>query len=55
MELHEKLNARGFDAGPGDLTENTTIRGADLVAMPPSVRQSLSDSAIADVTELRNP
>ena len=30
-ELHDELRARGFDVGPGEMGENVTTRGVDLL------------------------
>lgn len=54
-ELHAALNARGFDVGPGDMGENLTTRGLDLLALPRGARLQLGESAVIEVTGLRNP
>ena len=33
-ELHDELNAAGFNVKPGDMGENITTRGLDLLALP---------------------
>src|SRR5215207_8838617 len=33
-ELHDELRAAGFDVGAGDLGENVTTRGVDLLGLP---------------------
>src|SRR5512134_1709343 len=33
-ELHDELRAAGFNVGPGDMGENITTRGLDLLALP---------------------
>lgn len=40
-ELHEELNVAGFDVGPGDMGENVTTRGIDLLGLPPGRHQAL--------------
>ncbi len=45
----------GFDVGPGDLGENVTTRGIDLLSLPERTRLHLGDDAIVEVTGLRNP
>ena len=54
-ELHDELRARGFTIGPGDMGENVTTRGIDLLALPAGTRLALGDAAVVEVTGLRNP
>ena len=54
-ELHAELRAAGFTVGPGDLGENVTTRGIDLLALPSGTRLRLGAQAIVEVTGLRNP
>lgn len=54
-ELHDELNAAGFRVGAGDLGENVTTRGVDLLALPAGTRLHLGDAAVVEVTGLRNP
>ncbi|WP_309112291.1 MOSC domain-containing protein [Saccharothrix sp.] len=54
-ELHDELNALGFDVTPGALGENVTTRGVDLLALPTGTLLHLGRSAIVEVTGLRNP
>ncbi len=54
-ELHDELNARGFQVAPGDLGENVTTRGIDLLGLPVGTRLHLGDAAVVEVTGLRNP
>jgi MOSC domain-containing protein YiiM len=54
-ELLEELRARGFVAAPGELGENVTTRGVDLLGLPTGTRLCLGDAAIVEVTGLRNP
>lgn len=54
-ELHDALNAAGFDVGPGDMGENVTTRGIDLLGLPAGTRLRLGDSAVVEVTGLRDP
>jgi len=53
-ELHDELNAAGFDLKPGDMGENITTRGLDLLALPTGTRLMIGD-AVIEVTGLRNP
>jgi MOSC domain-containing protein YiiM len=54
-ELHDALVAQGFSIEPGDMGENTTTRGIDLLALPTGARLRIGGSAIVEVTGLRNP
>ncbi|MFN0148224.1 MAG: MOSC domain-containing protein [Dehalococcoidia bacterium] len=54
-ELHDELRARGFRAGPGDMGENVTTRGLDLLTLPLGTRLHLGDAAIVELSGLRNP
>jgi len=54
-ELHIDLAAAGFDIGAGDLGENVTTRGVDLVALPVGTRLRLGRDALVELTGLRNP
>ncbi|WP_019585110.1 MOSC domain-containing protein [Deinococcus apachensis] len=54
-ELLEDLQAQGFRVGPGDLGENVTTRGVDLLGLPGGTLLYLGDTAVVEVTGLRNP
>jgi MOSC domain-containing protein YiiM len=54
-ELHDELFAAGFVVGPGDMGENVTTRGIDLLGLPVGTRLHLGSSAVVAVTGLRNP
>jgi MOSC domain-containing protein YiiM len=54
-ELFEELAAAGFEVGPGQLGENVTTRGIDLLGLPVGARLSLGDAAVVEITGLRNP
>jgi MOSC domain-containing protein YiiM len=54
-ELHDQLAAAGFCVQPGDIGENVTTRGIDLLALSTGTRLHLGDSAVVEVTGLRNP
>jgi len=54
-ELHDELRAAGFDVAPGQMGENVTTRGVDLLALPAGTRLHLGDAAVIEVTGLRNP
>jgi MOSC domain-containing protein YiiM len=54
-ELFDELAAHGFEIAPGDLGENVTTRGIDLLGLPTGTRLSLGETAEIEVTGLRNP
>jgi MOSC domain-containing protein YiiM len=54
-ELHDELREAGFAVGPGDMGENVTTRGVDLLGLPTGTRLHLGGSAVVEVTGLRNP
>ncbi len=54
-ELHDQLRARGFAVAPGDMGENITTRGLDLLALPTGTRLVFPSGAVVEVTGLRNP
>ncbi|MFV2022544.1 MOSC domain-containing protein [Micromonospora sp. LOL_023] len=54
-ELHDELRAQGFAVDPGQLGENVTTRGLDLLALPRGTLLRLGPHAVVEVTGLRNP
>ncbi|GAA5532211.1 MOSC domain-containing protein [Deinococcus aluminii] len=54
-ELLDELRGQGFQVAPGDLGENVTTRGVDLLALPRGTRLHLGDAAVVEITGLRNP
>jgi MOSC domain-containing protein YiiM len=54
-ELHDELRAAGFAVTPGDIGENVTTRGIDLLELPTGARLALGGEAVVEVTGLRNP
>jgi MOSC domain-containing protein YiiM len=54
-ELFEELRAKGFVVQPADLGENVTTSGVDLLALPSGTRLHLGESAVVEITGLRNP
>jgi MOSC domain-containing protein YiiM len=54
-ELFDELMEDGFAVWPGDLGENVTTRGLDLLAQPAGTRLHLGESAVLELTGLRNP
>jgi MOSC domain-containing protein YiiM len=54
-ELHDELRDAGFRVAAGDMGENVTTRGIDLLGLPVGTRLSLGETAVVEVTGLRNP
>ena len=54
-ELHAELRGAGFAVSAGQMGENITTEGVDLLALPTGARLRLGEQAIVEVTGLRNP
>ena len=54
-ELFCELRTKGFVVQAGDLGENVTTSGVDLLALPTGTRLHLGASAVVEITGLRNP
>ena len=54
-ELHDELRAGGFAVEAGQMGENVTTRGIDLLGLPTGTRLRMGDSAVVEVTGTRNP
>lgn len=54
-ELFDELEGSGFKVTPGQLGENITTRGVDLLGLPTKTRLAVGDTAVLEVTGLRNP
>ena len=54
-ELHDELREAGFSIEAGQMGENITTRGIDLLHLPRGTRLVLGGAAIVEVTGLRNP
>lgn len=54
-ELHDELRAAGFSVLPGQMGENITTRNVDLLGLPRGTRLYMGDSAVVELTGLRNP
>jgi len=54
-ELHHELRKGGFDLAPGQMGENVTTSGIDLLGLPIGARLHLGKDAVVEVTGLRNP
>jgi MOSC domain-containing protein YiiM len=54
-ELFDELRGKGFAVTPGELGENVTTSGIDLLALPLGTRLALGDGARVEITGLRQP
>ena len=54
-ELFDELRVKGFAVRPGDLGENITTSGIDLLSLPAGTRLRLGATAVVEITGLRNP
>lgn len=54
-ELHDELERRGFTVRAGDMGENITTRGLDLLGLPAGTRLRIGADAVVEITGLRNP
>lgn len=54
-ELLDDLRSAGHSLTPGQMGENITCRGIDVLALPRGSRLHLGDEAVVEVTGLRNP
>lgn len=54
-ELYDELNAKGFELNPGEMGENITTYGLDLLKLPESTRLYIGESVEIEITGLRNP
>lgn len=54
-ELHDELRAAGFDVSAGQMGENITTSGIDLLRLPAGTRLRVGETAAIEVTGLRNP
>ncbi len=54
-ELLDELQARGMAVAPGQMGENITTVGIDLLGLPTGARLRIGDEAVVEITGLRNP
>lgn len=54
-ELHDELATTGASIEPGQMGENVTTRGVDLLDLPTGTRLHLGTDAVVEVTGLRTP
>ena len=54
-ELFDELRERGFSVGAGELGENITTRGLDVLGLPRGTRLRIGKEVVVEITGLRNP
>jgi MOSC domain-containing protein YiiM len=54
-ELHDELRTAGFTVTAGQMGENITTRGIELLSLPRRTRLHIGAAAILEITGLRNP
>lgn len=54
-ELFDELQDGGFHVEPGQLGENITTRGIDLLGFPTGTKLYIGEIAVVEITGLRNP
>jgi MOSC domain-containing protein YiiM len=54
-ELFDEVRGAGFEVAAGQLGENVTTRGVDLLGLPAGTLLRLGGEAVVEVTGLRNP
>lgn len=54
-ELFDELVEKGFEILPGDLGENITTQGIDLLSLPVGTQLRLGKHGVVTLTGLRNP
>lgn len=54
-ELHDELKSKGFDVLPGQMGENITTQGIDLLKLPTDTVLKIGKTAAIQITGLRNP
>jgi MOSC domain-containing protein YiiM len=54
-ELFDEVVSAGYVVAPGELGENVTTRGVDLLKLPVGTLLRLGEEAVVEVTGLRNP
>ena len=55
VELLDKLHEKGFSVAPGELGENITTKGIDLLGLPTGTMLKIGKNAVVEITGLRNP
>ena len=53
-ELHDQLQSAGFVVSAGQMGENITTRGIELLSLPTGTKLYIGDTAAVELTGLRN-
>jgi MOSC domain-containing protein YiiM len=54
-ELHDELRTKGFNINAGQMGENITSQGIDLLSLPKGTQLHIGKTVVLEVTGLRNP
>lgn len=54
-ELHEELEEQGFSVKTGQIGENITTAGLDLLSLPKGTSLKIGQEAVVEITGLRSP
>ena len=54
-ELFAELRGKGLEVAPGEMGENITTQGVELLSLPTGARLRIGAAAVIEVTGLRNP
>ena len=54
-ELHQELRRAGFNLANGQMGENITTQGVNLLDLPAGTRLRIGNEAVIEITGLRNP
>lgn len=54
-ELHQELKAKGFTVNAGEMGENITTEGIDLLKLPQDTILSIGENSRVQIKGLRNP
>ncbi|MCK9992781.1 MAG: hypothetical protein Dbin4_01301 [Alphaproteobacteria bacterium] len=54
-ELHDELARAGFTLAPGQMGENITTRGVNLLGLAAGALLYIGEKAVVEITGLRNP
>lgn len=55
VELLEELRGKGFNLAPGDMGENISTAGIDLMGLPAGALLTIGETAVVEVTGIRDP
>lgn len=55
QELFEELKPKGFEVHPGEMGENITTKGIEILKLPQGTLLKIGEEAVIKITGLRNP